>query len=65
MLSPRFVGYDLLESLILLSQEEIEELSVSIKMKPGHKRRFPAAVQKAREEAKREEEEQDEQRKEN
>jgi hypothetical protein len=56
VLSPRFVGYDLLESLILLSQEEIEELSVSIKMKPGHKRRFPVAVQKAREDMQEQEE---------
>jgi hypothetical protein len=43
------LGYDLLESLTLLSKEEIEELSISIKMLPGHKRRFPAAIQKARE----------------
>ena len=30
-------GYEELESLVLLSEEEIEELSTSINMKPGNR----------------------------
>ena len=28
-------GYDLLESLVLLSEEEIDELATAVNMKPG------------------------------
>ena len=43
-------GYEELESLTLLTPEQIEELSVTIQMRPGHKVKFPVAIQKAREE---------------
>ena len=72
-----FLGYEVLEILTALSQEEIDELSTSLKMKPGHKKMFSLAIQKAerekeeheqkrnKEKAKRdrEEEEQEEKRK--
>ena len=41
-------GYEGIESLTLLSDEEIEELSRSVNMKPGHKKTFPVAIEKAR-----------------
>lgn len=43
-------GYEELESLVLLSKEEIEDLSTAIKMRPGHKKKLPVAIQSAREE---------------
>jgi hypothetical protein len=43
-------GYEELESLTLLTPEQIEELSVTIQMRPGHKVKFPVAIHKAREE---------------
>jgi hypothetical protein len=43
-------GYEDLESLALLTKEQIEELSATIKMRPGHKFKFPVAIQTAREE---------------
>ena len=42
-----FLGYEVLEILTALSQEEIDELSTSLKMKPGHKKMFSLAIQKA------------------
>jgi hypothetical protein len=51
-------GFDDLESLTLLSQEEIQELSTAIHMKLGHKKKFPVAIQNGREEIKRQKEEQ-------
>ena len=45
-------GYDAVESLILLSDEEIGELCTAIKMKPGHTKRFPVVIAEAREEEK-------------
>jgi hypothetical protein len=45
-----FVGYEELEILALLTGEQIDELSVTIKMRPGHKVKFPLAIQAAREE---------------
>jgi hypothetical protein len=47
---------------VLLSAQEIEELSVSINMKPGHKKKFGFSIQQGREELKREKEEQEKQR---
>jgi hypothetical protein len=44
------IGLEDVESLTLLSQEEVEELSVSINMKLGHKRKLLVAIRKAREE---------------
>ena len=38
------------ESLVLLTEEEINELSSTITMKAGHKKRFPIEIRKAREE---------------
>ena len=43
-------GYEELESLTLLSEKEIDELSTSIKMKPGHRKKLPVAIKRAREE---------------
>ena len=52
-------GYDDLATLSVMTQEEIDELSTSIGMKPGHRRKLPLLIKKAREE----EEEQDEKQK--
>ena len=41
-------GYDAVGSLILLSAEEIDELCTVIKMKPGHKKRFPVVIAEVR-----------------
>ena len=46
-------GFEELEALTLLSPEEIEELASAIKMKFGHKKKFPVAISKAREEFRR------------
>ena len=43
-------GYDSKESLVLLTDDEIDELSSTIMMKAGHKKRFPVEIRKAREE---------------
>jgi hypothetical protein len=43
-------GFEELESLTLLTDEEINELSTAISMKLGHKKKFPVAIQQAREE---------------
>jgi hypothetical protein len=43
-------GYDSKESLVLLTDDEIDELSSTIKMKAGHKKRFPVEIREAREE---------------
>ena len=63
-------GYEELESLVLLDEKEIEELSAAVEMKAGHRKKFPVAIQTAREDLKkdkakreREEEEQEEKRK--
>jgi hypothetical protein len=50
------LGYEDLLSLTLMSATQIEELSVSINMKAGHKLKFPWAIQSAREEIKEQEE---------
>ena len=50
-------GYEDLESLTLMTEEEIAELSTAINMKAGHKKKFAAAILKARREMKLEEEE--------
>ena len=42
-------GLDTVESLILLSEQEIDELCTRIKMKLGHKKRFPVVIAEARE----------------
>ena len=42
-------GFDAIENLTLLSEDEISELATAIKMKFGHKRRFPVIIKKARE----------------
>ena len=42
--------YDDLESLILLSDVEVEELCAAIAMKPGHKKRFPSLLKREKEE---------------
>jgi hypothetical protein len=44
------LGYEDLESVVIMSEEEIDELSTSINMRPGHKRKFPVAIMKAKEE---------------
>ena len=49
-------GFEDVESLTLLTSGEIEELSTAIKMKFGHKKKFPVAIQKAREELKEQDE---------
>ena len=45
-----FQRYDDLESLILLSDVEVEELCTAIAMKPGHKKRFPSLLKREKEE---------------
>ena len=45
-------GYDDLESFSLIPAEEIEELCKAVKMKPGHRRKMPGLVDRAREEIK-------------
>jgi hypothetical protein len=45
-------GFEVLESLTLLSDEEVESLSTAMQMKLGHKKLFPVAIRKAREELK-------------
>jgi len=47
-------GFEDLQSLVLLSPEQIEELSSAINMKMGHKLKFPVTIQDAREDMKRE-----------
>ena len=49
-------GFDAVESLILLSENDIGELCTAINMKRGHKIRFPVIIAKAREEASEEQE---------
>ena len=44
-------GFDAVESLILLSDKDIDELCTAINMKRGHKIRFPVVIAEAREEA--------------
>ena len=44
-------GFDAVESLILLSEKDIDELCTAINMKRGHKIRFPVVIAEAREEA--------------
>ena len=43
-------GFDAVESLVLLTDDEINELSSAVAMKFGHKKRFPVEIRKAREE---------------
>ena len=43
-------GYDDLESLTLLSAEEVDELCAEVKMKPGHRRKMPVIIERAKEE---------------
>ena len=45
-------GYDGLDILLSLSEEELEELASTLKMKKGHRIRLPLAVNKAAEERK-------------
>ena len=47
-------GYDDLESFSMISSEEIEELCATVQMKPGHRKKMPALVDRAREDFKRE-----------
>ena len=63
-------GFEVLESLISLSEEEVDSLGTAMQMKMGHMKVFPLAIQKAREDIeeqekqrKKEKEEQEEQRK--
>ena len=42
-------GFDDLQSLTLLTTEEIDELATAIGMKQGHKMKFPVLIQQARE----------------
>ena len=42
-------GFDDLQSLTLLTTEEIDELATAIGMKQGHKKKFPVLIQQARE----------------
>ena len=56
-------GFEVLESLISLSKEEVDSLGTAIQMKMGHLKVFPLAIKKTREGIKRKEEEQEEQRK--
>ena len=42
-------GFDYLQSLTLLTTEEINELATTIGMKQGHKKKFPVLIQQARE----------------
>merc|ERR1711865_7727 len=44
-------GYDGLDILLSLSEEELEELASTLKMKKGHRIRLPLAVSKARQRA--------------
>jgi hypothetical protein len=44
------IGYEDVVSLTLLSDEEIQELAISLKMKPGHMKKLPFAIEKARDE---------------
>jgi hypothetical protein len=48
------LGYEELESVVLLNTEEVEALSSAIQMKAGHRKKFPVAIQNAREKMKRE-----------
>ena len=57
-------GYEELESLTLLTPEQIEELSVTIHMRPGHKVKFPVAIQAARDELQKRKKQKQEQEKE-
>ena len=41
-------GYDGLDVLADLSDDELMELAASLKMKPGHRRRLPLAVKKVK-----------------
>ena len=50
------LGYEDLESVSLLSEEEIDELATSIKMRPGHRRKLQAVMSKVRAEMKEQEE---------
>ena len=43
-------GFDAVESLVLLTDDEINELSSAVAMKFGHKKRFPVEIREAREE---------------
>jgi hypothetical protein len=57
-------GFEDVESLTILTGEEIEELSTAVKMKFGHKKKFPVAIHKAREELEKREKQKQEQEKE-
>lgn len=48
------LGYEELESVVVLNTEEVEALSSVIQMKAGHRKKFPVAIQHAREKMKRE-----------
>jgi hypothetical protein len=50
-------GFEVLESLISLSKEQVDSLGTAIHMKMGHKMVFPLAIEEAREAAKEHKEE--------
>ena len=51
-------GFDDLQSLTLLTTEEIDELATTIGMKQGHKKKFPVLIQEEEQERRREKEKQ-------
>ena len=56
-------GFEMLESLITLTTEEVDSLATAIHMKMGHKKVFHMKIEQAKASCEREEEEQEEQRK--
>jgi hypothetical protein len=49
-------GYEDLISIVLLSEEEIEELATAISMRPGHRKKLPIVIKEQEEKHKREKE---------
>ena len=43
-------GYDDLASFSMITEDEIEELCASVKMKPGHRKKMPMLIDKAKRE---------------